>query len=97
MSTQFNSKKHFYFKLVYSTAPADWTLVGGVLPLYRGAVGAFYTPSMTDSSLLESNPLIEMYSTPPAEWAVAVGWNILLKYIVKKGRNKCFKLMFSEI
>ena len=40
-------------QLVYYTAPADWateTLIVGVLPLSRGAVGVFYSPSRASKS-----------------------------------------------
>ena len=34
---------------VYSTAPVDWALVEAVLPLFRDAVGVFYSPSRLGS------------------------------------------------
>ena len=37
------------YSLVYSAAPANWALIGGLLPLCRDSVGLFYSPSQVDS------------------------------------------------
>ena len=68
------------YRSILQPQPTEPLVGSGVLPLFRDAIGLFYSPSRLSHSLAvgsyPSSEMLSVYSTAPADWATRWQWGL---------------------